>query len=243
MKVEKLKLIYSGKAKSLYQTNQKDLLIAEFRDDTTAFNGVKREVLADKGVVNNHISAFIMEKLQEAGIRTHFQGMISHNESLVKRLQMILLENVVRNIAAGSLCKRLGITPGLELKSPLHELFFKNDALGDPMVNENHAIAFGWASAEQLKKMKEMSLAINDVLKKLFFSAGMILVDSKYEFGIGSDGEMYVGDEISPDSCRIWDAKTKEPLDKDRFRQDLGNVIPSYQKIAQRLGIDLLQKV
>lgn len=239
MKVKKEDLLYSGKAKSLFFTDQNDLLIAEFRDDTTAFDGAKHEKLADKGVVNNQISAFLMERLEEAGIPTHFECLLNDSESIVKKLKMIPLENVVRNIAAGSLCRRLGIESGLQLDPPLHELFLKNDELHDPMVTEQHAIVFGWATDNQLQKMKSLSYKINDVLKKIFREAGLLLVDAKYEFGIDKNGEICVGDEISPDSCRIWDAETKESLDKDRFRKDLGDVIPSYQKIAERLGIQL----
>lgn len=237
MKVEKGKPVYSGKAKSLYETEDAGLLITEFRDDTTAFDGEKKEKLADKGRVNNLISAHIMGKLAEAGIPTHFQSLLSPTESLVKRLRMIPIENVVRNVAAGSLCRRLGLETGMELDPPLHELFLKNDALHDPMITTEHALRFGWANEKELSEMKSLSLKINAVLKTLFANHGMILVDAKYEFGVGLDGKIYLGDEISPDSCRIWDMSTREKLDKDRFRQDLGNVVASYQKIAKRLGI------
>lgn len=234
--IEKKELLYSGKAKSLFATNDQDLLIAEFRDDTTAFDGIKHEKLRDKGEVNNHISAYIMQALSSKGIPTHFKEIISPTESLVRPLKMIPLENVVRNIAAGSLCRRLGITAGMKLDPPLYELFLKNDQLHDPLVNENHAISFGWATSEQLNQMQKFSFKINEALSSLFDEAGMILVDAKYEFGIGSDGKIYLGDEVSPDSCRIWEKATGEPLDKDRFRQDLGNVVGSYQHIAELLG-------
>lgn len=237
MKLERGNQLYSGKAKSLYETADHELLITEFRDDTTAFDGEKHEKLADKGCVNNLISAHLMEKLAEKGIPTHFQSLLSPTESLVKRLKMIPIENVVRNVAAGSLCRRLGIESGIELKPPMHELFLKNDTLHDPMITAEHALRFEWATDEQLMQMKSLSLKINEILKNLFADHGMILVDAKYEFGVGSDGKVYLGDEISPDSCRIWDMTTREKLDKDRFRQDLGNVVSSYQKIAKRLGI------
>lgn len=236
-KIMKRDLLYSGKAKSLFTTDQPELLIAEFRDDTTAFDGAKRAQLTDKGMVNNQISAFLMKHLAEAGIPTHFNGLLSDRESIVRRLTMIPLENVVRNIAAGSLCRRFGIQSGLVLNPPLHELFLKNDELHDPMVTENHALTFDWATQEQLIRMKELSLKINEILKHIFSEVGLILVDAKYEFGVAADGKIYVGDEISPDSCRIWDIETNEPLDKDRFRKDMGEVVSSYQKIAQRLGI------
>jgi len=237
MEIVKREMIYSGKAKSLFETNEEDLLIAEFRDDTTAFDGAKHEKLANKGIVNNLISARIMEVLAAAGVPTHFQCLLSNTESVVRRLKMIPLENVVRNVAAGSLCKRLGIKPGIELNPPLYELFLKNDELHDPMVTENHALSFGWATQEQLHQMRKLTLRINEVLKKFFMDVGLILVDAKYEFGIGVDGRMYLGDEISPDSCRIWESSTHEPLDKDRFRKDMGNVISSYKEIAKRIGI------
>ena len=239
MELSKQALIYSGKAKSLFETQQDDLLIAEFRDDTTAFDGVKHKQLADKGVVNNQINAHIMKALAEAGIPTHFERLLSNNESLVKRLKMIPIESVVRNIAAGSLCRRLGVRSGMKLKPPLYELFLKNDELHDPMINENHAVSFGWATPQQLNEMNRLSLKINEILSKLLHDAGLLLVDAKFEFGMGVDKKMYLGDEISPDSCRIWDSVTHEILDKDRFRKDLGDVVSSYRKIADRLGIDI----
>jgi phosphoribosylaminoimidazole-succinocarboxamide synthase len=236
MSIEKKAVIYSGKAKSLFATNDPDLVIVEFRDDTTAFDGVKHEKLADKGEINNHISTYIMQALAAAGVPTHFKEMISPTEAIVRRLTMIPLENVIRNITAGGLCRRLGVTPGMKLNPPLYELFLKSDELHDPLVNENHAISFGWATREQLDEMRLLTFRINDVLTDIFDKAGMILVDAKYEFGIGSDGKIYLGDEVSPDSCRIWDKETQEPLDKDRFRQDLGNVVGSYKHIAELLG-------
>jgi len=236
----KTKLLYSGKAKSMYETNHPDFLITEFRDDTTAFDGVKHEKLENKGVTNNRISAHIMQALEKAGVPTHFEKLLSPNEILVKRLRMIPVECVIRNIAAGSLCRRLGIEEGLKLSPPLYELFLKNDTLHDPMISENHALSFGWATEAQLVRMKILTHQINTVLLKLFADAGMMLVDAKFEFGVGAaDGNIYLGDEISPDSCRIWDTETHEILDKDRFRKDLGGVVPAYQKIAERLGITL----
>ena len=236
--VTKKKLLYSGKAKSLFETDRPDFLIAEFRDDTTAFDGEKHEKLADKGVVNNLINAHIMQALAKAGVPTHFEKQLSPNETVVKRLTMVPLECIVRNTAAGSLCRRLGVESGLSLNPPLYELFLKNDELHDPMINDNHALNFGWATREQLDQMQVHTLKINEVLCDLFSEVGLQLVDAKFEFGM-SDGVMYLGDEISPDSCRIWDAKTRETLDKDRFRQDMGGVVDAYQEIARRFGIEL----
>jgi len=237
MTVKKAELLYSGKAKSLFTTDQKDLLIAEFRDDTTAFDGIKKEALSKKGEVNNQINAHIMQVLEEAGIPTHHVETLSPTEEVVRRLKMIPLESVVRNVAAGSLCRRLGVTSGMQLDPPLYELFLKNDELHDPLINENHAVSFAWATTEQLQRMKALTLEINTVLSKLFSDVGLLMVDAKFEFGVGSDGKIYLGDEISPDSCRIWDKVTHEPLDKDRFRKDLGNVVGSYQIIAEKLGV------
>ena len=234
--MEKRNQLYAGKAKSVFATDDPDRLVIVFRNDTSAFDGQKVEQLERKGMVNNKFNAFIMAQLEAAGIPTHFEGLLSDQESLVKRLDMIPLECVVRNVAAGSICRRLGGKEGLELSPPTFELFLKNDALHDPMVNEYHARSFGWASDEQLETMKALTFRVNAVLKELFAEAGMILVDYKLEFGL-FDGQVVLGDEFSPDGCRIWDAETREKLDKDRFRQDLGNVIESYELVGRRLGI------
>lgn len=236
---QKKELIYTGKAKSLYRTDDNAYVITEFRDDTTAFNGVKHEKLASKGVVNNHINTFIMQQLQQAGVPTHFVKQLSATDSLNKRLSMIKLESVVRNVTAGSLCKRLGINPGMELNPALQEFFLKDDELGDPLVTENQILCFSWATRSQIDTIKKLTFKINDVLKALFDNGGLMLVDAKFEFGVDADGAVCLGDEISPDSCRIWDKVTHEPLDKDRFRQDLGKVVDSYKEIAKRLGVRL----
>lgn len=234
--MEKREQLYSGKAKSVFATDEQDHLVILFRNDTSAFDGQKVEQLERKGMVNNKFNAFIMEKLEAAGIPTHFEGLLSDVESQVKRLEMIPVECVVRNVAAGSICRRLGIEEGRELNPPTFELFLKNDALHDPMINEYHIRSFGWAKAEDVEKMKALTFKVNDVLKQLFLDAGMILVDYKLEFGL-FHGELLLGDEFSPDGCRIWDKDTREKLDKDRFRQDLGNVIESYELVGRRLGI------
>lgn len=234
--MEKRNQLYSGKAKSVFATDEQDHLVILFRNDTSAFDGQKVEQLERKGMVNNKFNAFIMEKLEAAGIPTHFERLLGDVECQVKRLEMIPVECVVRNVAAGSICRRLGIEEGRELNPPTFELFLKNDALHDPMINEYHIRSFGWAKAEDVEKMKVLTFKVNDVLKSLFLDAGMILVDYKLEFGL-FHGELLLGDEFSPDGCRIWDKDTREKLDKDRFRQDLGNVIESYELVGRRLGI------
>lgn len=228
--------LYSGKAKTLYATDAPQYLWMEFRDDATAFDGEKKAQLARKGKVNNHFNAFIMQKLAAAGIGNHFERILSDHESLVKRLEMLPVECVVRNIAAGSICRRLGITEGRELNPPIFEFFLKDDALHDPMINECHIENFGWATKEEIAIMKAMSFKVNEILKPLFLQAGMLLVDYKLEFGRFA-GQILLGDEFTPDGCRIWDVETREKLDKDRFRKDLGNVIEAYEQVAQRLNI------
>ncbi|GAB3475741.1 phosphoribosylaminoimidazolesuccinocarboxamide synthase [Marinomonas epiphytica] len=235
--MEKRQELYAGKAKSVFRTDDPDKMVLVFRDDTSAFDGKKVEQLDRKGMVNNKFNAYIMTKLQEAGIPTHFEKLLSDNESLVKCLDMMPVECVVRNLAAGSLCRRLGVEEGLELTPPTFELFLKDDALGDPMINESHVESFGWAKAEHLKVAKELTYRVNDVLKALFAEGGMLLVDYKLEFGLYK-GEVVLGDEFSPDGCRLWDAETKEKLDKDRFRQGLGGVIEAYEDVGRRIGID-----
>ena len=235
--MKKQQELYAGKAKSIYTTENPDVVIMEFRNDTSAFDGKIIEQLDRKGMVNNKFNAFIMQKLETAGIPTHFEALLSDTEVAVKNMQMIPLECVVRNVAAGSLCRRLGVEEGQELNPPTFELFLKDDALGDPMVNEYHAASFGWAEPEHILVMKQLTFKVNDVLKKLFADAGMILVDYKLEFGLFK-GSVILGDEFSPDGCRLWDMETREKLDKDRFRQGLGGVVESYEVVGQRLGID-----
>lgn len=234
--MEKREELYAGKAKSVYRTDDPDRFVMVFRDDTSAFDGEKKEQLNRKGMVNNRFNAFIMEKLEAAGIPTHFEGLLSGTESLVKKLDMIPVECVVRNISAGSLCRRLGVEEGLELNPPTFELFLKNDAMHDPMVNESLAVSFGWAKADELARMKELTYQVNDVLKALFDEAGMLLVDYKLEFG-RAGSQIVLGDEFSPDGCRIWDKETRKKMDKDRFRQGLGDVIETYEEVGRRLGI------
>jgi phosphoribosylaminoimidazole-succinocarboxamide synthase len=237
-KVKKKAELYAGKAKSVYLTDDPDKLVLHFRNDTSAFDGEKIEQLERKGEVNNKFNAFIMEKLQTAGIPTHFERLLSAQEAVVKKLTMIPVECVVRNIAAGSLCKRLGVQEGIDLDPPTFEFFLKNDALHDPMINEYHIQAFGWASQMQIERMKALSFQVNDVLKSLFGAAGLLLVDYKLEFG-DFHGQVVLGDEFTPDGCRLWDAQTRKKLDKDRFRQGLGGVVEAYEEVARRLGVEL----
>lgn len=236
--MEKRDELYAGKAKSVYLTDDPDKLILFFRNDTSAFDGEKIEQLDRKGEVNNKFNAFIMQKLASAGIPTHFESLLSAQESVVRKLKMVPVECVVRNIAAGSICKRLGVQEGIDINPPTFEFFLKNDALHDPMINEFHIRSFGWATDEQVKTMQQLTFQVNDVLKKLFLEAGMLLVDYKLEFG-DFHGQLFLGDEFTPDGCRLWDAETRKKLDKDRFRQGLGGVVEAYEEVAHRLGVDL----
>lgn len=238
MQVEKQSKLYSGKAKTVYMTGDPTRLILHFRDDTSAFDGRKMEQFTRKGEINNKFNAFIMEKLAVIGIPTHFEEILSDQESLVKRLKMLPIECVVRNIATGSLCRRLGVQEDLDLDPPVFEFFLKNDELHDPMINEYHIRTFGWASMEQVEKMKEYTFRINDILKPLFLNANLLLVDYKLEFG-DFQGQLVLGDEFTLDGCRLWDVETREKLDKDRFRQGLGGIIEAYEEVARRLGAPL----
>lgn len=234
--MEKREQLYAGKAKSVFATDDPARVVMVYRNDTSAFDGKKLAQLDRKGMVNNRFNAFIMAKLQSAGIPTHFERLLSDTESLVRRLDMVPLECVVRNFAAGSLVRRYGLEEGQAISPPTYELFLKSDKLGDPMCNESHALAFGWATQQQLDEMKALTHRVNAVLKTLFDDAGMLLVDYKLEFGM-CDGRLVLGDEFSPDGCRIWDKATRKKMDKDRFRQDLGDVIEAYEEVGRRLGV------
>lgn len=236
--MEKKAELYRGKAKSVYTTDDPSRLVLLFRNDTSAFDGQKVEQLDRKGMVNNKFNHFIMTKLEEAGVPTQMDRLLSDNEALVKKLEMIPVECVVRNVTAGSICRRLGVQEGMELNPPTFEFFLKNDPLHDPMVNDYHIRSFGWATDEQVAKMKELTFKVNDVLKAMFDAAGLILVDYKLEFGV-FEGKVVLGDEFSPDGCRLWDKETRQKLDKDRFRQGLGGVVEAYEEVAHRLGVKL----
>jgi len=236
--MEKRAELYRGKAKTVYLTDDPSRLVLHFRNDTSAFDGEKVDQLERKGMVNNKFNHFIMNKLEQAGIPTQLDKLLSDDEALVRKMDMIPVECVVRNVAAGSICRRLGVEEGLELTPPTFEFFLKDDALHDPMINEYHIRSFGWAEDAHITRMKELTFKVNDVLKALFDEAGMILVDYKLEFGL-FDGEIMLGDEFTPDGCRLWDKETRKKLDKDRFRQGLGSVVEAYEEVANRLGVAL----
>ncbi|MDA9636140.1 phosphoribosylaminoimidazolesuccinocarboxamide synthase [SAR86 cluster bacterium] len=236
--MEKIEILKTGKAKALYTTSDPSKLIMEYRDDTSAFDGKKIEQLAGKGTVNNRFNGHIMDHLQSKGVDNHHIEATAPNESIVMSLDMFPIECVVRNFAAGSICKRLGLEEAMVMEPPIFEFFYKDDSLGDPLINDCHITAFGWANEDDIEVMKELTLKTNDILVTLFDSADLILVDFKLEFG-KSDGKIYLGDEFTPDGCRVWDKETKKKLDKDRFRLGLGDVVESYQEIAHRLGINL----
>ncbi|GBQ41905.1 phosphoribosylaminoimidazolesuccinocarboxamide synthase [Komagataeibacter europaeus] len=232
--------LYEGKAKILFEGPEPGTLVQYFKDDASAGNGAKKGVITGKGVLNNRISEHLMLRLHDIGIPTHFIRRLNMREQLIREVEIIPLEVVVRNVAAGSLSKRLGIQEGTRLPRPIIEFYYKNDALNDPMVSEEHITAFGWACPHDMEDIVSLSMRINDFLCGLFMGIGIILVDFKLEFGRLFEGDnmrIVLADEISPDNCRLWDAKTSEKLDKDRFRKDMGKVEEAYQEVAMRLGI------
>lgn len=228
-------IVYSGKAKYLYDSGE--YFTMEFTDNITAFNGEKKDILPGKGKINNTINAWFMRFFKSSGILNHLIKVTSDNKSLVRKLKIIPLECIVRNYAFGSICKRLSIKEREKFKLPIYQLCLKDDDLGDPVVSEYEALSIGWATEDQIKEIRELSLRINNLLLPIFAKAGFILADFKLEFGIDEEGKVYLADEFTPDGCRVWDADTGEIYDKDRFRRDLGDVIPYYHKIADRLGI------
>jgi len=234
MEVKRLEQIYEGKAKKVYRTDNPDYYWVEYKDDATAFNGLKKGTITGKGSLNNRISAYFFRMLAQNGIDSHFVEEKSDTEMLVKALQIILVEVVVRNIAAGNLAKRLGLEEGTPLPKTVVEYYYKSDELGDPMINDDHIQAINLATPEQMAKIRAIALRINDVMVKHLDEREMELVDFKLEFGLHK-GEVLLGDEISPDTCRFWDKHTKEKMDKDRFRRDLGNVEEAYQEVYRRL--------
>ena len=234
--MEKLEMMYEGKAKKIYATDKADEVIVYYKDDATAFNGEKKGQIEDKGVMNNAITAVIFEMLEKAGVKTHFIEKLNDREQLCKKVEIVPLEVIVRNVAAGSMAKRLGLEEGFALKTTVFELSYKDDSLGDPLINDYHAVGIGATTFEELKVMYEMTAKINDVLKAVFKEQNINLIDFKIEFGRLPDGTIVLADEISPDTCRFWDATTGEKLDKDRFRRDLGNVKDAYVEILKRIS-------
>lgn len=232
--MKKLDMIYEGKAKKVFRTDDPKQYIVSYKDDATAFNGLKKGSIADKGIVNNKMSAILFKMLEEKGIPTHMVALLNDRESLVKAVQILPLEVIVRNVAAGSMSKRLGIEEGTILPQIVLEFSYKNDELGDPLINDDHALAMGLATREQISRVKAYTFKINEFLKEFFLDKGLKLIDFKIEFGL-YDGEVILADEISPDTCRLWDVNTNEKMDKDRFRRDLGKVEETYQEVLARV--------
>lgn len=233
--MEKKNQLYEGKAKRVYGTEDPALLIVSYKDDATAFNGLKKGTITGKGIINNRMSNLLMQRLEKAGIPTHFVRELNDRETLVKKVSIVPLEVIVRNIAAGSFSKRYGTEEGVVFDAPTIEFSYKNDALGDPLINDYHAIALKLATAEEIETIKKYAFAVNAQLKAFWASCGVTLVDFKLEFGRLADGTIVLADEISPDTCRLWDSKTGEKLDKDRFRRDLGGVEDAYAEVMKRL--------
>ena len=234
--MKKLDMLYEGKAKKVFCTDVEDVLIVDYKDDATAFNGEKKGTITGKGVINNKMTNYLFQKLEEKGIPTHFVEELSERETAVKKVEIVPLEVIVRNVAAGSFSKKLGIEEGKKLLSPTLEFSYKDDALGDPMINDYYAIAIGAATKEEIDTITDYVFKINDFLVDFFNECGIDLIDFKVEFG-RYKGQVILADEISPDTCRFWDKKTHEKLDKDRFRRDLGGVEDAYNEVAKRIGL------
>ena len=233
--MKKMEQLYEGKAKKVFATDEEGLLIVEYKDDATAFNGLKKGTIAGKGVINNQMSNRLMERLEKDGVPTHYVETLSERETVVKKVSIVPLEVIVRNIAAGSFSKRYGVEEGVVFAAPTIEFSYKNDALGDPLLNTYHAKAIGLATDEEIATITAYAFKVNDFLKKFWSECGVTLVDFKLEFGRLADGTIILADEISPDTCRLWDSKTGEKLDKDRFRRDLGGVEDAYAEVMKRL--------
>lgn len=234
--MKKLDMLYEGKAKKVYITDVNDVYIVDYKDDATAFNGLKKGTIVGKGVINNRMSNHLFMLLEKEGVPTHFIEELSERETAVKKVEIVPLEVIIRNYSAGSFAKKLGIEEGRKLLTPTLEFSYKNDELGDPMINDYYAIAIGLATREEIEKISKYAFQVNEVLKKYFTECGIELIDFKIEFG-RYKGDIILADEISPDTCRLWDIKTHEKLDKDRFRRDLGNVEGAYQEVFKRLGL------
>ena len=236
--MEKKNLIYEGKAKKVFETENPEFYIVSYKDDATAFNGLKKGTIVGKGVVNNKMSNFLMQILEKKGVPTHFVEELSDRETAVKKVTIVPLEVIIRNRAAGSICKRLGLEEGMDFVCPSIEFSYKDDDLGDPLINGYHAVSCGFATQEDVDTIKKMAFTVNDVLKEFFAGVGVELIDFKLEFGKTADGTIVLADEISPDTCRFWDIKTHEKLDKDRFRRDMGGVEDAYAEMMKRVGLN-----
>lgn len=236
--MEKTEQLYEGKAKKVWATDDPEIVIVDYKDDATAFNGLKKGTIAGKGVVNNKMSNYLMQILEKKGVPTHFVKELSDRETAVKKVTIVPLEVIIRNCAAGSICKRLGLEEGMNFVCPSIEFSYKDDDLGDPLINGYHAVSCGFATQEDIDTIKKYAFKVNEVLKEYFLSIGVELIDFKLEFGKTSDGTIVLADEISPDTCRFWDSKTHEKLDKDRFRRDLGGVEDAYAEMMKRVGLD-----
>ena len=236
--MEKTEQLYEGKAKKVWATDDPEIVIVDYKDDATAFNGLKKGTIAGKGVVNNKMSNYLMQILEKKGVPTHFVKELSDRETAVKKVTIVPLEVIIRNRAAGSICKRLGLEEGMNFVCPSIEFSYKDDDLGDPLINGYHAVSCGFATQEDIDTIKKYAFKVNEVLKEYFLSIGVELIDFKLEFGKTSDGTIVLADEISHDTCRFWDSKTHEKLDKDRFRRDLGGVEDAYAEMMKRVGLD-----
>ncbi|MBO5784098.1 MAG: phosphoribosylaminoimidazolesuccinocarboxamide synthase [Clostridia bacterium] len=233
--MEKKEMLYEGKAKRVYATDMPEVLLVSYKDDATAFNGLKKGTIAGKGAINNRVTNYMMQQLEKEGIPTHFVEELSERDTLVKKVTIVPLEVIIRNISAGSFAKRYGVEEGIVFAEPTIEFTYKNDDLGDPLINDYHALALGLATKAEIETIKNMAFKTNEVMKKFFKNLNVDLVDFKLEFGRLSDGTIVLADEISPDTCRFWDSDTHEKLDKDRFRRDLGNVEDAYQEMMKRI--------
>lgn len=233
--MKKLEQVYEGKAKKVYKTADPDTYVIAYKDDATAFDGGKKGTIVGKGVINNKMTGILFSMLEEQGIPTHFVKLLSEKEQVVKALDIFQLEVIIRNTAAGSICKRLGLEEGVDFKAPIFEFSYKNDDYGDPLINDYHAIAMGLATAEEIETIRAMTFKINSILQDYFLDKGIKLIDFKLEFGKTKKGKIVLGDEISPDTCRFWDLKTNKKLDKDRFRQDMGGVEEAYVEMFKRI--------
>lgn len=235
--MEKRELMYEGKAKKVWTTEDENVVIVDYKDDATAFNGEKKGTIVGKGVINNRMTNHVFKKLEEKGVPTHLVEELSDRETAVKKVSIVPLEVIVRNVAAGSFSKRMGVEEGTNLLCPILEFSYKNDDLGDPFINDDYALALGLATQEEIDTIKAYTRKINEFLIEYFLGAGMKLIDFKIEFGKDHEGKIILADEISPDTCRLWDVNTNEKLDKDRFRRDMGNVEEAYDEVFKRLGL------